>query len=401
MHRFLIAMTVFCFLAPAATADYLIVKGKRKGKITFVGIKDKIDGVVLNLANAEAFADQSTGVIVREGYDGIEIKKKAKDKSPVFYSSDRIIKRFFTTEPASLLDGFDQKALGAYPQAIGFFRQVASDGAIQPVHRAEANYQIGWCYLLAGNRNGALAHFARWQPSKSVYTPEAFRLSGVLQIARKKYKSARDFFNKILALPDITAKWKFKARLGLVSVDIAERKFDVAEKAAKKVAMQIGVKDELSGPLALAMTLQAKAILRAGNKDRLPEAQTMLERAAKLKSGTTTRADLFATLGDVIYAQGNPDEARYAYMRVPTLYRSESGFAAHALRNAGQCFLDLCDRTEGNDKLKDELLVKGMQLLGECARRYRGRAPAREAATVYRQRKADYEAAKTRIASGS
>ena len=399
MHRFVLALTVSCFLAPAATADLLVIKGKKKGSVSFVGIKKEIGGNVLNLGNVAAFADKSTGVIVREDYDGIAIKKRAKDKKPVFYPRDVILKHIYTTEPEKLLDGFDQMAVGAYAQAIGSFRQVASDAAVPPVHRAEANFQIGQCYLRTGNRNNALAVYGRWEASKSVYTPDVFRLVGELQIARKKFKAARAAFNKIGALPEITEVWKFGGRLGLVKGDIAEREFDDAEKAAKRVIARIAQKEKLSDPLALALTLQAKAILGSGNKDRLAEAETALKRAAKLKASMTTRAELYATLGDVQYAQGDPDKARFAYMRVPLLFRAERGFAAHALRNAGQCFLDMSGRAKTTDaKASDELFLKGMDLLAQCAGRHRSTTAGREAATAYRQRKGELEAARKRVA---
>ncbi|NJN14518.1 MAG: hypothetical protein HC813_02505 [Planctomycetes bacterium] len=83
------------------------------------------------------------------------------------------------------------------------------------------------------------------------------------------------------------------------------------------------------------------------------------------------RAYLFSTLGNVIYAQGKPEEATYPYMRVVTLF-PDSSYVPGALQNAGQCLLDMAERAKDNQAASDEYLVQGMKLLAECAGRHEG-----------------------------
>jgi hypothetical protein len=101
-----------------------------------------------------------------------------------------------------------------------------------------------------------------------------------------------------------------------------------------------------------------------------------------------------ARLGDALYAQGNPREARFPYMRIVTLY-PESIQVPHGLRNAGQCFIDLHQQelNKTNQAKADEYLIKGMKLLGECAGRYKTSGYYKEAARVYNQYKPKYDEA--------
>ena len=100
-----------------------------------------------------------------------------------------------------------------------------------------------------------------------------------------------------------------------------------------------------------------------------------------------------------MYAQGKPEDARFEYMRVVTLYPDVPAQVAHALQNAGQCFLDMSGREKDDQAKSDELLVTGMKLLAECAGRHKSSPAARSARVTYKKRKADLEAAKKRLGS--
>ena len=394
IHLAVLLLTAL-FAAPS-TADVLVVK--RGNKYQFIGLPSKVNGVAVDIKNWRAFADDSKGIIEREGYNAVWAKKKAGKGKATRYPISEVVAIRYTTEPAQFVNGFDLMATGQWGRAVGAFRSVANDKEERAVYRIEAQYQIGRVYLAAGSRKQALEHFRQWTIDNSKFTPIVYRWAGLLLTSYKKYDEARQWFGKIGALEGITQDWKLKARLGGVLVDLAQKKFDDAENNAKAVVRDAQGDKRLNDALALAYALQGKAIFQTGNKDRYPDAQKALESAAGLDHvSDANMAVAYATLGDVIYAQGKPEAARFAYMRVACLFPNERDQAAHSLLNAGQCFLDLSDRAKDDADQRDVYLVKGMKLLRECAGRHRGRAPARAAALAFRRRKAAYEAALARI----
>jgi hypothetical protein len=85
-------------------------------------------------------------------------------------------------------------------------------------------------------------------------------------------------------------------------------------------------------------------------------------------------------------------------MRVVTMYPDQPEYVAHSLQNAGQCFMDLYGRAlnQGDIPASDELLIKSMKLMYECAGRFGRTAPGVAARKIYRAKKADLEKAEER-----
>lgn len=397
MDRLTLRMTlVLALAASGAFADALLVRAKG-GKLSVEGMPDKIEEEPVTIANWKVYVTQSTGVIGRDGYDGVELLKKAGDKKGTFFPADQIVEKIFTTQPDSLLEAYDVFARGNFSQAISAYRSVAESAEAPEVYRLEALFNVGICYLQMGNVKAAQAHYAKWPGQNSTYTPEVHRILAEIHTDQKGFDKAREAYGQIGALPDLPKYWKFKARLGPVKVDIAERKFDQAEATAKSIAGEIGMDESLVDARALALLLQAQAIFESGNKARLPEAQKILEGASDLAGvASDNRAAILANLGHAIYAQGKPEEAIFPYMRVVCLYPGESAQVAGALQNAGQCFLDMAGRVKNDQPASDGHLVNGMKLLAECATRYKGTAAASAAGSSYMKSKAAYEEALAR-----
>lgn len=397
-HRAVVTTLLLALLASAASADVLVVRDKR-GKLKIVGLPSKVGDTDVDETNWQRFADQSEGFLDRHGYDGVEFRDRER-KKPEFYPADEVVDLLPTTEPLGMLNGKDQMATGQWTQAFGSFQGVLGDPEARQVFRIEADFRLGQCYLATGRQQNAAAHFAKWQwaSEKSIYTPEVYRILAEIHTARKEYDKAREWYGKIAELPEATETMKYLAQLGSVRVNIEERKFDEAEANAKRIAGSTSGTKPLADVHVFALTLQAEAILRSDNKDRLGEAESVLRGAASKIEGVsvTRKAHLFSTLGDVLYAQGKLEEARFPYARVFCMFTEERGFVANALQNAGQCFIDLSARQEDETK-RDKMLVQGMKLLAECAGRYRGEAAARAAAVAYRKNKADYQAARKRL----
>ena len=393
MLRTTASILTLLLLVPAADADVVVLR-KGGNRLQILGIKDKIGTVPITVDNVELFLDKSTGIIDREGYDGLDFLKNIKSKNAKTYTWAQVARHFYSTEPDALLDGYDQMRLGGYPQAIAAFKEVLDDPDARRVFKPEAYFRIGQCYYSAGNIKTAIGHFSRWTWQNSRYTPQVKQFLAEIYTSRKQFITARDQYNKIAALPGIPPNWRYKAQLGNVKVDIAEGKFAEAERTAKSIAAATSGKAELGDANVVAHVLQAEAILRAGVDERLPDAEALLTRAVDVPNiPNATRAYLFATLGDVQYKQGKLEDARFPYMRVVLMYPNESGYVAHALLNAGQCFLDMSGRTQHVDKEKsDQYLLNAMKLLAQCARRYRGHEPARAAAKAYRAHKPRFDA---------
>jgi TolA-binding protein len=393
MLRTTVSILTLLLLVPVATADVVILR-KGGNKFQILGIKNKVGTVEITVENVELFLEQSTGIIDREGYDGLDFLKNIKSKNAKTYSWAQVVRHFYSTEPDALLDGYDQMRLGAYAQANAAFEEVLDDPGVREVFKPDAYFRMGYCFYGQGNIKKVIQHFSNWSWPNSRYTPEVKRFLAEIYTSRKQFTTARDQYKKIGALPGIPPNWKYKAQLGNVKVDIAERKYADGERKAKSIAAATNGNAELADANVLAHVLQAEAILQAGEDDRLPDAEALLMRAIDTPGAPdTTRAYLFTTLGDVQYKQGKLEDARFPYMRVVLMYPNEAGYVAHALLNAGQCFLDMSGRLIDKDKaLSDKYLVNAMKLLAQCAGRHRGSEPARAAAKAYRAHKPRYEA---------
>jgi tetratricopeptide (TPR) repeat protein len=390
MTRASIALVTLALLGAAAQADCVILK--KGGKLQVWGMPATIgkedNPIEITPDNAELYAGESTGVIEAEGYDVIIGKRTPTGKSETLLWSD-VVNVFYSTEPDALVAGQAEMQAGQYMQAIGNFREVVADPEARETFKYQALYLIGACYYSAGRRADCIKHFLAWKPVNSRYTPEAISFLASLLAEDRKFAEARAQCDEIPKLPGIPDAWKFKARLGAVKVDIAERKFDDAERTAQTVARETQGKPGLEDANAFAMVHQAEAIWRGGNVQRLADAAAILERAAAIEGASPgTRAFLLVTQGNILYAQGKAEEARFPYLRATLMY-PDSGYDGLAYFNAGQCFLDMSMRLEGKDQAKsDEFLVDGMRLLATAAGQYR----QAEAAKRYRENKPRYDA---------
>jgi len=388
MFRRIVVPLCLVALAPAGLqADVVIQKD---GKV--LGLENRINDVEITQYNAIGFLEESTGFIDREGYDGIEIKKRERDSKGTVIPWANVKDRIYSAPPEALLTGEDAMATGSYAQAIADFQAILNDKDVREVFKDRAGFNIGVCFYQLGNVKNCIAHWSSWPAKNSRYTPVVYENLGDILTAQRQFAKAREFYAKIGELEGIPEGWKLRGKLGDAKVDIAERNYDKAEQAAKQIAAQASA-DTVADERVLALTLQARAILTAEKADRYAEAQGLLERAAGMKAATdpAIRANLFATLGDALYKQNKLEEARYPYLRVICLY-GDTGYASSALLNAGTVFLDLSQRTLDKDQAKsDDYLQSGMKLLAECAARHKGSADAREAAKRYMENKARFD----------
>lgn len=399
MPRTLGIVVLLGLTAGLASADVVITKSGRN-KVRINGLPDKIGEDEVTQTNWRIFVPKSTGVILEDNYDSILYKKSAKAKN----STAKVIPKSSVVDymlaplqqDANLDAGHGRLGNGNIAGALRAFQDVLASETARPVDKHEANFMIGFAYLKSGRVKSAAAHFAKWNGGKSKYTPDVLRLLGEIQTAGKKYKAARATYARIGALPDITEDWKFKARCGLVKVDIAERKYKEAEQAAGAIAKAA---EKSPDAQALALGLQAQAIVFAQDEARFGDSEKLLKQALELKGvSNTQRAFLNLTLGDCLYAQRKLDEARYPYLRVVELYSDERGYVGTALLNAGNCFIDLAGKAlnEQSQAEHDDLLVKGMKLIIDAGQRYGQRA----ARAVYKKNKPEYDAAKKRLGDG-
>lgn len=372
-----------CLLAAQARADAIRL---RNGKI--LGFKGETEVTDQNWKDLIA---ESSGEITKEGYAAIEMDKKS-------YPMDDVADYLFGDQPQALVDGFDQMGQGNFAQAISAFQEVLGAADAREVFKIQATYQIGLCYVGAGNLANAERHFAAWKYSESVYAPQVLELLARIRTQAKRFDDARKDYAAIGALPGIGKSWTYKARIGAGGVDIEERKFADAEAAGKTIEAEVKADPKLVDVLALAIELQSRAILLGDKSDRLPEARALLEQATGVKGlGSTGKAALYTALGDITYKQGDPDNARIAYLRVICLWPEQDAYVARALRNAGQCFIDLYRREEAKpegqrngDALK-KYLVDGYNLLRECAAKFRGTPMAEESRRAMAEHRAKYE----------
>ncbi len=390
MTRVSIVLLALAALGASALADCLVVR--RGGRVQLPGMPAQITsgGLQIDITeeNVALYADQSTGVIESEGYDAITFKRTTTAKPESFPLSE-VVAVYYSTQPDVLVSGDQKMEGGQFLQAISDFKDVVQNAEEREAFKNQALYKIGICYYNAGRVADCIKHFQAWKPVNSKYTPEAFNLLSQLLTDQRKYAEARAQYDQIPKLPGISDSWKFKARLGAVRVDIAERKYDDAERAAQSTARETQNRSDLADPNALAQVLQAEAIWRSGKADRFPDASAILDRAAAIERvEPNTRAFLLVTQGNILYAQGKVEEARFPYLRAALMY-PDSGYDGLAYFNAGQCFLDMSGRLEGKDQAKsDKYLVDGMKLLATAAGTWR----QADAAKRYRENKARYDA---------
>ncbi|MDH3590443.1 MAG: hypothetical protein OER88_01095, partial [Planctomycetota bacterium] len=153
MLRRFTTLGLVLFITASAHADVLIVR--EKGKIAIKGIKStiKVDGdkIEIDKNNVEAFMDEhSTGLVVANNYTGVVFKVREKDRSGRRYPHTSIVKILYTKEPDGLVDGYAEMGLGNWARAIGSFKDVVADKTLPSVHRSEANFRIGICYISQG-----------------------------------------------------------------------------------------------------------------------------------------------------------------------------------------------------------------------------------------------------------
>lgn len=370
------ALSLLAFALAARADAVLLANGKT------IGIPE---GVEVTPETFRSVIAESTGTITFEGYSYIEINKR---KVPVAEVRDYAFKEY----PESLTAGFDLTDQGQFADAIDAFQSVLKDGEVPAVYKTMANYELGRCYVARGDLQTAEKHFSQWSETGSRYTPYVLSIRGDIQKLSKNFAAARATFDSIAKLPEIPKSWVFLARLGGVGVDIEERKFPEAEGAARAIFNEAKADPKMADAQALSQTLVARSILLSEKKERLPEAQAALEQAQAVPgAGPSVRAQVFSALGDVVYAQGNPEVAREHYMRVVLLF-PDSESAPHALYNAGQCFVDLFKREEGKNADKaNYYLTKGGDLLLEYLSRHRGKPDTEECRRTFAEIKKKYE----------
>lgn len=396
-----LSLGVVLLIGIASTATQADVLVTKKGRgVRILGVDKKIGDVEIGEANWRIYLGKSIGVIVELNYDSIVWKKNTKSNKPMTISMSDVVEYAF--RPENRHQGLDlgngALANGNLANAIREFKSVLEDANARPADKAAANFQIGYAYLATGRVPSAQKHFQNWSgEAKSIWTPEAYRLLAEIQTGKQKFADAVKSYQRIRDLPDITDAWKLKADCGMVKVMIAQRKFKEAEAEAKRIAGEAAQKKNSNDSRALAIGLQAKAIIASQEEARLPEAENLVRKGLELEGISSTQAAfLNSTLGDSLYAQGRLEDARFPYLRVVELYPQERGFVANGLLNAGNCFIDMAIRAQndGNEELYCELLKKGMSLISECGVKYRGTGSARMASGVWRKNKAAYEKCK-------
>jgi len=378
--------------AAVATADVIV---KKDGKILGLPpeIEDGGESVKVTADNFRRWLEQSRGQIEVDGYAGMEFARPGGKREVVPIAD--VADYDFSSSPETREDAFNQLGAGNLNQAIAAFQDLLKDPQARAVFKAEAEFQIGMCYIRQGNNRRALEHFSKWSATPSRYTPEVYRILAEIHRNDRQFEEARKWYREIEKLPGLPVNWLYTARLGLAGVDISERKFSEAEAALRQCLSQIGADPKLVDQLAQAQTLLARLALESGATDRYAESKQGLEAVvARPGLSDAAAATAYAALGDVIYAMGDPDEARFPYMRVVLMYSDQGPLVAHSLNNAGRCFVDLAGRAEKNDPAAaKQFLKEGGDLLRLCMAQYRGTQAAKEAAQVFAKVKERYEAA--------
>jgi len=402
MARIPAILLLAAFAASTAAADVLIVESRGKPKIE--GLDDEIDGTEVTLDNWRIFLPKSEGVVLEHNYDSVLWKRNERTRREETFPIAQVIEVALAPgkrHPA-LDEGYQYLAQRNLAGAIRAYQECASDEKARPVDRHEASFQVGYTYAAFGRLKSAKGHFEKWNGGKSIHTPEAYRLLAEIYTGEQKFADARKTYQRIIDLPDLPDALKLKGEAGLVKVDIAERNYEEAERKAAALARTASRDEKLNDGRAFAMGLQAQAIIFAKDEKRLPESEQILRSALELASLTdSTKAFLYSTLGDALYAQRKLREARFPYMRVVELYPEESGYVANSLLNAGNCFIDLAGEAQnnGNEATYCDYMIKGMLLISECGLKHKGTTAARQAGGVWRKNKAAYEACKKKQAT--
>ncbi len=391
IRRIATPVALLLLAVTTVSADVVVLEGRR-GKIRLFGIKSEINGEPVTLQNLDRFLEQSTGVVEKDGYKQVVAKKTANAK-PETFSRDQVLEVRFSTEPDDLLDGFDAISARQLGRALALFKDVRDDINQREVFRIEAAFRIGLIYIQGNKHKTAINVLSNWKHTESVYTPQVHQRLALLYTRYRLYPKAREQYKKIETLPGITARWKHMGRLGSAQVDLAERKWGAAEQTAAGVYNSTQSDKALADAAVYAAAIRGKAILGSDNKERLPEAETFLTKAGNLEgAGPAYTAFLFETLGDVLYAQGKLEDARFPYMRVVCLYPEQTSQVSNCLQNAGQIYVDMSawPKNQEIEGRSDELFVKGVRLLFECASKYGSTQAGSLARQAYRKHKERY-----------
>ena len=371
-------------LAPVVAADALCVK-TQKGK-RVLGLPTSMGQVKITCDNYVLYVEDSKAKILENRYDGLKVKVKGKER---LYAHSEVDSFEFTEIPEDFTDGKAQQGVRAYQQARRAFAALKDDQEAPAVFREAADYEYGMCLLGLGKPKTAKTHFSKWSYTPSYYTPLVYELQAKMALIAKDYAGARARYRAISLLPGIPKAWAYKGKLGDALVDLEEQKYDEAERTAAALLREMGAAEQLADPRAQAHAIIARAVHKGSQVARYEEALQKLQAAKDIAGVSSARmGDVYKTEGDLLFSLKRPDEARYAYMRVWTVYDDEPANVAHCLMNAGMCFINLSALEEGKDQAKsDDFFKKGFRLFQECASRYRGTPAWKQAVAMYRQYK--------------
>ena len=312
----------------------------------------------------------SKGDIVYLGYRGLSFQRGRRPS--VIAWSDIEDFDYKEVDP-DWEDGNKHYSIGDWASALGAYRDCAANAEARLVFKVESAFSVCLCLLQQGNKKAALQQLRGWKHTDSRHTPAVYRILAEIATANKKFANARAQYVKIEALPELPGANVLSAKLGLVKVDIAESKFGAAEAALGRIKARNDRAKDANTTAGIAV-LRARIVITSGADDRLDEVRRELEKVAENLKGVddANRAAVYAALGDILFKQGKPDEARFPYMRVVCMYPGQSGHVANCLLNAGQCFINLSRTVKETDKGKyAQYLTEGMKLLRECARKYK------------------------------
>jgi len=371
----LAAFVALLVVAGSAPADVVITK---KGRI--YGLPSKINRVDVTPHVAKQNLSKSRGNISAYGYRGLTFTR-GKKNTLIPYAG--IVYEAFTEEDADWADGMRNLDIGDFGQALAAFQDCVKSAEARPIFMIDSTYWSIICLASQGNWRAATPMLSSWKFPDSRWTLQVNRILGERYIFKKNYAAARKAFAATIALPEIGAVHKLKAKLGGVKVDLAEKKFNDAKTNLTVIATQAKREKNADDVLVLIAVLNAKLAM-ASDDGNLEKAKKDLQEAAKLD--VVDKAALYEGLGNVQFKMGDHDGARYAYLRVITMYPGEVNIVSNSLLSAGQCFLNLYEKAK-NDEQTDEAcqyLTEGMTLLKQAGgARYRNK----EARKTYRQYK--------------
>ncbi|MFQ5844972.1 MAG: hypothetical protein ACE5JG_08290, partial [Planctomycetota bacterium] len=167
--RILNAVAPILLLATAAGADAVVVKTDRGAKKVLGLHRQAKDGTPITPQNFRAYLDESKLEIVTNRYDGLDVKERGRTR---LIPRARILDFDFTERPEDLDEGYQQKEVQGWTQALRAFGKVKDDAEVRPVFREAAAYEYGRCLVARGEVRAAQAYFRKWTATRSWYTPE-------------------------------------------------------------------------------------------------------------------------------------------------------------------------------------------------------------------------------------